>query len=67
MDNYPIWGSAEHHLRETRPAPNRRKRCRCGCRGAATHLGVANGVVLRSGCEWTVRRWVHDQTLNGKR
>jgi len=37
-----------------------RKRCRCGCGGRKTHVGMANGVGLMSGCEFSVRRWVKE-------
>ena len=39
-------------------------RCRCGCNGRASHLGLADGACMMSGCELTVRRWVRD--LGGK-
>lgn len=32
--------------------------CDCGCDTPATHLGLANGAALMSGCERIVRRWV---------
>lgn len=35
-----------------------RRRCRCGCKRRATHLGMANGVCLMSGCEFEVAYWV---------
>ena len=54
------WGSATEHARYLVKAPNRRRRCLCGCRGAVTHIGMANGVALMSGCELRVRRWVRD-------
>ncbi len=57
----PTWGSASHHRRVFVPAPNRRRKCWCGCGGRATHMGTANGVTLMSGCEWTVRKWVQAQ------
>jgi len=33
-------------------------RCRCGCDRRASHLGLADGLCMISGCELTVRRWV---------
>lgn len=39
------------------PAKSRRK-CYCGCNQRATHLGLANGVVMMTGCELSVLRWV---------
>lgn len=53
----PTWASASEHARDFWPAPDRRRRCRCGCDGRATHVGGANGIALTSGCEWSVRRW----------
>ena len=35
-------------------------RCRCGCTGRASHLGLTDGSCMMSGCELTVRRWVRD-------
>ena len=35
-------------------------RCRCGCDRRASHLGLADGLCMMSGCELTVRRWVRD-------
>jgi len=58
------WGtraSATEHIRYAEPTEHRRKRCRCGCKGAATHRGMANGICLKSwGCELSVRRWVRN-------
>jgi hypothetical protein len=58
-----IWGSADHHKREMRPATDKRRRCgSCpkGSRVPETHVGFANGVALMGGCEWHVRQWVRD-------
>lgn len=53
------WGSALEHIRYMEPQPaNSRRRCPCGCRKRATHLGMANGVGLISGCEPSMLRWV---------
>jgi hypothetical protein len=54
------WGQvgSDDMLRYAAKAPNRRKRCRCGCGGALTHYGMANGVALMGGCEMSVYRWV---------
>lgn len=56
------WGryaSAVRHVRYTQPAsPKSRRRCRCGCKRRATHLGMANGIALTSGCELSMTRWV---------
>lgn len=58
------WGSranALEHMRYTTPAPSSsRHRCGCGCRCRATHLGMANGLCLASGCELSMRRWARD-------
>jgi hypothetical protein len=51
------WGNAREHRRYKQPISYRRK-CRCGCGGWSTHLGMANGVALMDGCELSVRRWV---------
>ena len=45
--------------RSMRPVlPRSRRRCHCGCKARATHLGLANGVAMTTGCELSVRRWV---------
>ena len=60
---YGEWGSAEHHKRYIDKIPSKsRRRCTCGCKKRATHLGKANGVALMSGCEFSVRVWVRDGT-----
>lgn len=53
------WGSVEHHVLYTQPIVGRRgrRKCYCGCGKRATHLGMANGVALAHGCEWSMRRW----------
>lgn len=40
------------------PRPQKRRRCSCGCGQPQTHMGMANGVGLVSGCELAIRRWV---------
>ena len=35
-------------------------RCHCGCDRRVSHLGLADGACMISGCELTVRRWVRD-------
>lgn len=53
-----IEASEDLHTRSFKKVPSTsRKRCRCGCKQRATHFGLANGVVLRSGCELSIRRW----------
>jgi hypothetical protein len=54
------WASATEHQRDSWPAPDRRCKCHCGCKGTATHVGGANGMGLTSGCELSIRRWVRD-------
>lgn len=54
-------GSAKEHVRYSQPVPKkpgRKKKCHCGCGGPKTHLCMANGVCLGSGCELSVARWV---------
>lgn len=53
------WGNALLHKRTMQPVePSSRRRCHCGCKRRATHLGMANGVTLITGCELLIRRWV---------
>ena len=56
------WGQvgSDDMLRYMEPTANKRRRCNCGCKGAVTHRGMANGVTLMGGCELRVRRWVRD-------
>jgi hypothetical protein len=56
----PTHASASDHARDMWPAPNRRRKCHCGCGGRITHVGGANAIALMSGCELSVRRWVRD-------
>ena len=35
-----------------------RRRCNCGCKQRATHIGMSNGVALITGGELEIRRWV---------
>ena len=58
----PTWGSASDHVRDMWSAPDRRRKCRCGCGGRVTHVGGANAVALMSGCELSVRRWIRENT-----
>lgn len=37
-----------------------RRRCHCGCRKRATHIGLGDGIALTNGCELYIRRWVRD-------
>lgn len=54
------WASATEHARAAMPiAPTSRSRCSC-CGRRSTHVGVANGFGMMSGCELRVRRWVRD-------
>lgn len=36
----------------------RRSICSCGCKNKATDIGMANGLGLTSGCEFSVALWV---------
>ena len=59
------WGRAasirDVRYSEAYPKGYRRRRmCRCGCGKRSTHMGMAKGVALYSGCELTVARWVRD-------
>lgn len=56
-------GSSTSHVRyakEYKRRPGGQPRCHCGCKSTVTHLGMANGVCLTSGCELYVRRWVRN-------
>jgi len=55
-------GNAVTHVRYAQEIVGRRgrRKCHCGCGRRSTHLGMANGVCLTSGCELSVRRWVKD-------
>lgn len=55
------WANATIHQRAIQPIwSTSRRRCQCGCKQRATHSGEANGVVMMTGCELVVRRWVRD-------
>lgn len=59
MDDWSQVGGLPGHIRYMGPMPSTtRRRCSCGCKRRATHLGMANGVGLCSGCEMKIRRWV---------
>lgn len=54
-------GSSIDHIRYAQPIrATSRRRCHCGCKRRASHLGMANGVALMSGCELSVMRWVKE-------
>ena len=71
-DSWGTWGSAEHHGRYSEPLSNfikdkrRLRKCHCGCGRKATHLGMANGVGLSEGCEFSVAKWVRNSTPHSK-
>jgi hypothetical protein len=55
----------EHALTFALIAEPRQRRRRCascmrqaGVKNYATHVGLANGIALASGCEWHMRLWV---------
>jgi hypothetical protein len=56
------WGqvaSAAEHVRYSQPAqPTSRRKCHCGCNRRATHMGMANGMALTSGCQLAIQRWI---------
>lgn len=59
MNDFGEYGSSTLHKRYEQKTPSRSKqRCSCGCKQRATHMGMANGVVLMNGCQLTVKRWV---------
>lgn len=52
------YANADLHTRTFTTVDSKsRKRCSCGCGKRATHIGLANGVAMMSGCEMKVRRW----------
>jgi hypothetical protein len=58
QSDWGVHGSARHHRRYIEELPKRfRRRCDCGCETRASHVGMANGVALTSGCELSMRRW----------
>jgi len=58
-DGWGQHGSSTDHVRYAQPvSPRSRRRCNCGCKQRSTHLGMANGVALRDGCELSMARWV---------
>lgn len=60
-------GTVNEHQRYSREAPfESRKLCSCGCKQQATHLGMANGICLMTGCEETVKRWVRGAQVKQK-
>ena len=60
------WGqvaSADEHVRYAQPvSPRSRRRCHCGCKRRATHMGMANGIALTTACDLAVRRWIKTGT-----
>jgi hypothetical protein len=56
-----VWADSSIHERYAMDAPNKRRRCSCGCGGPITHIGCCNGLAMMSGCEWRVRKWVQVQ------
>jgi hypothetical protein len=56
------WGQvadARAMVRYSQPVrPASRRRCPCGCETRATHMGMANGLALASGCSLAIARWV---------
>ena len=59
--SFGSWGAADvHHRYSEKVPPKSRRHCLCGCKKRATHIGMANGVGLVTGCEWRVAKWVRD-------
>ena len=56
------YADAEEHLRTFKKIPVKqgRPKCCCGCDKLATHMGLANGCGMISGCELYVRRWTRN-------
>ena len=56
------WGQvsdARTMVRYAQPVrPTSRRRCGCGCERRATHMGMANGLGMATGCELAIARWV---------
>lgn len=52
-------GSADM-VRTFREDRRTRRRCNCGCKTRASHIGLGDGVALVTGCEWKVRKWCQD-------
>jgi hypothetical protein len=47
--------------RRMRSVSNRsRRRCFCGCKKRATHMGMDGEICLVTACELYIRRWVRD-------
>lgn len=63
------WGqhASTQQRRYAAEASDRRRKCHCGCGGRATHVGMANGLALMSGCHWHVRLWVKDPSTSLRR
>ena len=61
QQEWETYGNAAIHRRYSQSTDSR-KRCSCGCTHPVTHLGMANGVALMSGCELSVARWVRRLT-----
>ncbi len=59
-ESWGSWGSTDHHIlyAERITGPGRRRNCHCGCKGRSTHRGMANGICLAMGCEFSIHRWV---------
>jgi len=63
MEGWGLIGGQPGHIRymEVRmKRPGRQPKCSCGCETNKTHLGLANGVCLTSGCEMKIRRWIKE-------
>ena len=47
----------EHGLGVVKVPSKSRRRCQCGCKSRATHIGTANGMGMYSGCHQSVIIW----------
>jgi hypothetical protein len=60
-------GGAQHRYMRRIVGRGGRRSCYCGCLRRCSHLGMADGVCLMSGCEWSVRQWVRDPEAGVRR
>lgn len=56
-DGWGEWGSMEVHIPYLEKYKSRRK-CSCGCGQRVTHMVLANGVGMGTGCELKMRRFI---------
>lgn len=56
-EGWGVHADSTKHIRYSIPVSSRR-RCHCGCKRRATHLGCCNGLGMITGCELRIARWV---------